>query len=733
MLKNKNKNNMKNMNSKKVLYVATVDSHILHFHIPYLKMLKDMGYEVCVATSGDFKISYSDKKYVIPFSRNPFNLKNIKAFYMLKKIILKERFDIIHTHTPTASVLTRLAAKKARRSGTKVIYTAHGFHFYKGCSVLNWLLYYPLEKYLSRYTDTLITINKEDYDLASKKFHSKNIEFINGVGVDTKKFDIKISEEEKKDLRKELDILSDDFVMLYPAELTKRKNQGMLLVALKYLIKEDKKYKLLLAGDGNRYKYYTKIAKRLGVEENVKFLGYRKDINRLLKISNILVSTAKQEGLPVNVIEAKMASVKVVVTNCRGNKDLIQKEDTDGYVVNINDYKTLVNKIRLLKAELKIKKLEPENYDTRKYSLDTIQEEMKRIYINVSKKTVMHVFKSNIFSGAENVAITIINLINKNKANNIDFVYVSPKGPICKVLEENNIKYEGISKLNIKEIRRVYKKYRPDIIHVHDSYASCITSVSFANTKLISHIHGDPAWLKHINLKTIMYLLSTFRFNKIIFVSSVIRDDFVFSKLIKNKLIILKNPVNIEDIIEKSNIEIDAVNKFDLIFIGRLSEEKNPTLFIELVSEIKKYCKEIKAAIVGDGVLRIVCEAKIKELRLSENIQMLGFLDNPYAPLKNSKVLVLTSISEGYPLVLIEAITLNVPVVTTNVGGVKEIVNNFSGKLCNTKKEMIDEITKLINDESYYNQKKKSILKYSKNIIDNFARTINKIEEMYNN
>lgn len=293
-----------NKKIKKVLFTATVDSHILHFHIPYLKMFKENGYEVHVATNGDETIPYCDKKHKISFERSPFKINNLKAIKQLKKVIDEEKFEIIHCHTPMGSVVTRLAAKKARKNGTRVIYTAHGFHFYKGAPILNWLLFYPIEKWLSRYTDTLITINQEDYDLAKRKFHSRQIELVHGVGVDPEKFNFEMSEEEKDKLREEIGIEKDDFVMIYPAELSKRKNQGMILRCVAELVKENKKIKLLLPGLDSMNGLYQQMAKDLNVEDNVKFLGYRTDIPKLLKISNLAVSTARQEGLPVNIMEA---------------------------------------------------------------------------------------------------------------------------------------------------------------------------------------------------------------------------------------------------------------------------------------------------------------------------------------------------------------------------------------------------------------------------------------------
>ena len=176
---------------KKVLFVATVDSHIELFHLPYLKMFKDRGYEVHVATDSDKKIKYCNKKIKLPIKRSPFRFSNLKAIFALKKILKTEKYDIIHCHTPMGGVVARLAARKARRNGTRVIYTAHGFHFYEGAPILNWLLFYPVEKWLSRYTDTLITINAEDFERSKAKFGKRclDIQYIPGVGVDEKKFE----------------------------------------------------------------------------------------------------------------------------------------------------------------------------------------------------------------------------------------------------------------------------------------------------------------------------------------------------------------------------------------------------------------------------------------------------------------------------------------------------------------------------------------------------------------
>ncbi|MDF2486669.1 MAG: glycosyltransferase family 1 protein, partial [Herbinix sp.] len=173
---------------KKVLFVATVvKHHISTFHIPYISWFKLNGYETHVCAKNDYEnkedcvIPYCDKYYDLPFGRSPLSSCNITAYKQLKRLIDTNEYDIIHCHTPVGGVLTRLAAKKARKSGTKVIYSAHGFHFFKGAPLKNWMLYYPVEKHLAKYTDCLITTNKEDYLGIKDKFHAKSIKLVNGV------------------------------------------------------------------------------------------------------------------------------------------------------------------------------------------------------------------------------------------------------------------------------------------------------------------------------------------------------------------------------------------------------------------------------------------------------------------------------------------------------------------------------------------------------------------------
>jgi glycosyltransferase EpsD len=371
---------------KKVLFTATVDSHILHFHVPFLKMFKEKGYEVHVATNGTEKIPYCDVKHTISMERSPYSLKNIKAVKQLKKIINEEKFDIIHCHTPVGGVVTRLAAKKARKKyHTRVIYTAHGFHFYKGAPKKNWLLFYPVEKYLAKYTDTLITINQEDYELAKSKFSKrcKNIEYVPGVGIDETKFNFKMTKKEKSELKKSLGLKDSDFVMIYPARLDKNKNQIFLINCMKELVKKNPDIHLLLPGEDELNGYYQKVTKEKGLDSNIHFLGYRKDIPRLLKISDLAVSSSLREGLPVNIIESMVAGLPVVALECRGVRDII-KNDENGKIIKLsaNSENQFVNSV--LKYEKNKLVL-----DTRKIVnylfLEKISSQMDKIYLDLKK------------------------------------------------------------------------------------------------------------------------------------------------------------------------------------------------------------------------------------------------------------------------------------------------------------------------------------------------------------
>ena len=318
------------MQKKKVLFVATVvKTHMMQFHIPYLRMLQEMGWETAVAARNDYenpedcRIPHCDAYYNIPFERLPWKKGNIQAYKMLKKIIDEGNYDIIHCHTPVGAMIARLAALSARKKGTKVIYTAHGFHFFKGAPLLNWLMFYPAEWLLAPVTDVLITINKEDHARALKRIHAKRIEYVPGVGINTAKFrDLSIDRQEK---RSTLGYGDDDFLVLTVAEMTANKNHITILKALN-LLKEREEFKhihYLICGRGEMWASLEQSAKELGISDHVNFLGYRTDAPELYKASDLFAFVTFREGLSVALMEAMSSGMPIVCTKIRGNTDLI--------------------------------------------------------------------------------------------------------------------------------------------------------------------------------------------------------------------------------------------------------------------------------------------------------------------------------------------------------------------------------------------------------------------------
>ncbi|MDR1969889.1 MAG: glycosyltransferase [Candidatus Nomurabacteria bacterium] len=306
------------------------------FNHSAMALLKNNDWQVDYASTNEEKIKGADEVFKVNFARSPWRIgKHLKAYRQLKKILKINHYDIIHTHTPVGSIITRLAARKYRQKQTKVIYTTHGFHFYHGASILNWLLWYPIEKIAARWTDMLITINKEDYERAKKHFRTEVV-YVPGVGADPKKFDIKMTETEKNKYRQTLGLSPDDHVIIYVAELSKRKNQEALLKELAPTIAKNPKTQVLLVGEDNLNGKVQKLAEQLGIVKNVHLLGYRTDIPELLKISDEYRSTSRQEGLALNIIEARLAGLPVKATKIRGHEPAFISDVTEFLTPNIN-------------------------------------------------------------------------------------------------------------------------------------------------------------------------------------------------------------------------------------------------------------------------------------------------------------------------------------------------------------------------------------------------------------
>ena len=347
---------------KKVLFIANTDRHIKLCHIPYLKMFKDNGYIVHVATNTNMKINYCDKKIDLNIKREPFSIKNFVAIFKFKKIIKKEHYDIISCHTPIGGFLGRVSTINLKNK-PKVIYTAHGFHFFKNGSKVNWFIYYPIERFLSRFTTCIITMNNEDYNLARNKFHCP-IYKINGIGLNDDRLKILY---DKNQLKKELN-LDGYYIVSYIAEISKRKNQLNLIKELNKYDLEKEKIKVLLVGDSIIHNFHKKIN-----NANIIYIDFKETIGDYINISDLIVSSSTQEGLPLCILEAMVFNKPIIALNIRGNNDLIVNNENGFLVENVSD---LVKKIIDYKNNecLKI------NNKISKYELSNVVIEVKSIY-----------------------------------------------------------------------------------------------------------------------------------------------------------------------------------------------------------------------------------------------------------------------------------------------------------------------------------------------------------------
>ncbi|MDU5140848.1 MAG: glycosyltransferase family 4 protein [Paenibacillus dendritiformis] len=316
----------------KILFCATVDYHISSFHLPVLQWFKQRGWEIHIAAKGELELPYADRKFNIPFERSPFRWRNREAYREVKRLIERHGYQIVHCHTPVGGVLARLASRRARRQGTRVIYTAHGFHFCRGAPLINWMLYYPVEKLLARSTDCLITINQEDYRLAvRRRFKAKRIEHVHGVGVSGERFYPALPED-KASLRERTSFDRNDILLFYAAEFNRNKNHQLLIHALARIRERAPQVRLLLAGEGALLEACQSVSVKLGVDRHVHFLGYRDDIPDLLRMSDIAVSGSLREGLPVQMMEAMACGLPVIATRNRGHLELVC-DGRNGYLV----------------------------------------------------------------------------------------------------------------------------------------------------------------------------------------------------------------------------------------------------------------------------------------------------------------------------------------------------------------------------------------------------------------
>lgn len=368
----------------KILYVTTISLTMNSFFKPHIEMLVSEGHQVDIACNDcDLPLDalygrLGCRSYRIDFSRSPLSPDNIRAYGQLKEVIKKGNYDIVHCHTPNAAMITRLVCRKFRKkNGLKVFYTAHGFHFYKGAPKLNWMVYYPIERFCSRFTDKLITINQEDYNLAKCKFHAGQVHYVPGVGIDLSKFEnVRVDRTAK---RNEIGVPEDAFLLFSVGELNENKNHQVIIKALAKL--NDPNVHYALAGTGDRHDDLLKLADELGVSSQVHLLGYRRDIPELNYAADVFCFPSHREGLGISSIEAMACGLPLITSNVHGINDYSENGVT-GYKCAPDDVDGFSNAIDKLKKNPSLR------HDfgkgnallARKYEVSAINDLLKKIY-----------------------------------------------------------------------------------------------------------------------------------------------------------------------------------------------------------------------------------------------------------------------------------------------------------------------------------------------------------------
>ncbi|MBE5976343.1 MAG: glycosyltransferase family 4 protein [Paenibacillaceae bacterium] len=390
---------------KKVLIVTTVSGFVPQFEMSNVHILQNMGYEVHYASNYNTPSYGTDNhrlddtgiiRHQIDFVRSPFTLQNIKVYRQLKKVMSEEHFDLVHCHTPMGGVIARLAAHSTKTS--PVIYTAHGFHFFRGASLINWLCYYPMEKFLSRFTDEQICINQEDYQRAKEKFHAKHVSYIPGVGLDINKMKPSIDINIKK---LELGLPADCLILLSTGELIQRKNHETVIRAIgklkakcsDHIKAEEIKFHYVICGHGKLELYLKKLAEELQVDDCISFLGYRQDMMEVYQIADLFLFPSFQEGLPMALLEAMAYGLPVICSDIRGSRDLMginAKAPFDycegGILVAKADNVTAYSKAIQLLLEDHRKRQEmgkKNSLRATEFSIQTVKESMEKIYCNL--------------------------------------------------------------------------------------------------------------------------------------------------------------------------------------------------------------------------------------------------------------------------------------------------------------------------------------------------------------
>ena len=351
---------------KRILITST-DLMMIQFLAQHIENFAEHGYEIEIACSNvggymdEIKKSLKNSVkavYTVSLVRSPFSFLNIKGYRELRKIILDGDYDIIWTNEPVMGAVTRLAARKSRKDGTRIVYMVHGFHFYSGAPIINWVLFYPIERMLSTVTDYIITLNSEDFKRA-KRFPVKHVYYIHGIGA----------------------IPEEAFLILSVGELNANKNQKIIIDALSLL--QDKDIYYVLCGSGKNLKTLQAQSRKCQLQDNIRFVDYRRDIINFYDQADVFVLPSYREGMPIALLEAMYCGVTPVTSDIRGVKD-VMKDGITGVICSPGDSKAFAEAIKTLKEDKRLRKGYGENS----------RKAVKPYMLSLIKKKILDIFES---------------------------------------------------------------------------------------------------------------------------------------------------------------------------------------------------------------------------------------------------------------------------------------------------------------------------------------------------
>ena len=639
--------------------------------------------------------------------------KYLKA---LGKLLKENQYRIVHSNINTLSVFPLYAAKKA---GVPVRIS----HSHSTSNPKEWkrnLIKNILRPFSKRYATDFFTCSEVAgrYLFGNKAFNQGEVKIIhNAIDVDKFKFD----EVARKKLRQEFGIKDSTVVIGHVGRFVQQKNHTFLVDVFKEYHEKNPDSKLLLVGSGPLEDEIKKRVEKLGLKDSVLFLGQRDDINKLYSVMDVFCLPSLYEGLPVVGVEAQAAGLLTIFSNGVSSEAIISKnakivavQEVEAYIKKIDEV-TQNNKQRMSAAI-------SENMSIKKEAI-----KLEKLYFRPIK--VLHLISTSSFSGAENVACQIINLFKDNTG--YDMKYCAAIGKNKAALEIRKIPVLELNKFSIHDTKKAISEYNPDIIHAHDPKSAIASVIASRGKKIIAHIHSNHRYMRKIGIKSfIFHFYIEKMISDIIWVSDSALNEYIFNKRINKKIgsIVLRNVVNPYELKEIAGNDKNKYS-FDMVFLGRMEDVKDPLRFINIVSQVQKSKRDVKVAMIGDGALMDEVKAKINALDLEKNITIFGNLINPYKILLCSKILVITSRYEGTPMNALESIAFGIPIVSTPVDGLLELLDKRY--LCSSDNEFIDTIIDLLTSQ-------KSIMKYRKRLIavdssiNDVSRYKKIIKQLYN-